>query len=554
MEFNCTIEQLLEFKILFPTEESPNIQKVLSNFSRQQLLNMIVVLGNRYANKSFLEITDFFSDPNYYYEIHARIQTFYPQDQRKYILVSFQVLMELLRYALTIPIEGKEIQDSPQKEYELFKVITYLNQLQSAYQKTPSKLAPLLFISFFLSYTSNVSKEMLKMRIQLQLFSAYHLFKFIEEKSQQDSQLSQLYNHFLSKYGIKSGFEYIRTLFGIIAVSNYELGRIPKDLKIDEDKLLVNSVLDTISLSYDIQFKDIHDVQLQDYRLFRSKPLFRDLGGNYMVYSMEFLIDKLFNSLYFEFIELNKQYNCHVNVSDFFTYQFSELKLFNLLIQQSNPGQLYNEINNSTDETGLTDYILYNDNHTLLFECKDIKINGALIETHDYSVIIDEYKNKLYEKTFKYQNGEKVMLSSPKPIGIGQLVENINNIRQGKYGDHNLPITGIIYPVLVLSDYKILPIGFPYIANDWYCQGLESHNLRENNKPLIIMSFITLIVYSNRFQEDGFDYYFEEYYKYIDSIDRTQPEHYISFDMFMERYAFDLKDFYTLLMSEFHQI
>lgn len=62
MEFNCTIEQLLEFKILFPTEESPNIQKVLSNFSRQQLLNMIVVLGNRYANKSFLEITDFFSD------------------------------------------------------------------------------------------------------------------------------------------------------------------------------------------------------------------------------------------------------------------------------------------------------------------------------------------------------------------------------------------------------------------------------------------------------------------------------------------------------------
>ena len=142
MEFNCTIEQVLEFNILFPDEESPNIQKVLSNFSRQQLLNMIVFLGNNYTNKSFLEITGFFSDPNYYYEIHARIQTFYPQDQRKYILVSFQVLMELLRYALTIPIEGKEIQDSPQKEYELFKVITYLNQLQSAYQKTPSKLAP----------------------------------------------------------------------------------------------------------------------------------------------------------------------------------------------------------------------------------------------------------------------------------------------------------------------------------------------------------------------------------------------------------------------------
>ena len=554
MEFNCTIEQVLEFNILFPDEESPNIQKVLSNFSRQQLLNMIVFWGNKYTNKSFLEITDFFSDPKYYYEIHARIQTFYPQNQRKYILVSFQVLMELLRYALTIPIEGKEIQDSPQKEYELFKVITYLNQLQSAYQKTPSKLAPLLFISFFLSYTSNVSKEMLKMRIQLQLFSAYHLFKFIEEKSQQDSQLSQLYNHFLSKYGIKSGFEYIRTLFGIIAVSNYELGRIPKDLGIDEDELLVNSVLDTISLSYNIQFKDIHDVQLQDYRLFRSKPLFRDLGGNYMVYSMEFLIDKLFNSLYFEFIELNEQYNCHVNVSDFFTYQFSELKLFNLLIQQSNPEHLYNEINNSTDETGLTDYILYNDNHTLLFECKDIKINGALIETHDYSIIIDEYKNKLYEKTFKYQNGEKVMLSSPKPIGIGQLVENINNIRQGKYRDHNLPITGIIYPVLVLSDYKILPIGFPDIANDWYRQGLKLYNLEKNNKPLIVMSFITLIVYSALFHENGFGYYFEEYYKYINSIDKTIPEHYIPFDMFMERYPFNLEDFSALLMSEFSKI
>jgi folylpolyglutamate synthase/dihydropteroate synthase len=121
-----------------------------------------------------------------------------------------------------------------------------------------------------------------------------------------------------------------------------------------------------------------------------------------MVYSIEFLIDKLFNSLYFEFIELNKQYNCHVNVSDFFTYQFSELKLFNLLIQQSNPEHLYNEINNSADETGLTDYILYNDNHTLLFECKDIKINGALIETHDYSVIIDySHKPDALEKVLK---------------------------------------------------------------------------------------------------------------------------------------------------------
>lgn len=555
MEFNCTIEQLLEFKILFPTEESPNIQKVLSNFSRQQLLNMIVVLGNRYANKSFLEITDFFSDPNYYYEIHARIQTFYPQDQRKYILVSFQVLMELLRYALTIPIEGKEIQDSPQKEYELFKVITYLNQLQSAYQKTPSKLAPLLFISFFLSYTSNVSKEMLKMRIQLQLFSAYHLFKFIEEKSQQDSHLSQLYNHFLSKYGIKSGFEYIRTLFGIIAVSNYELGRIPKDLEIDEDKLLVNSVLDTISLSYDIQFKDIHDVQLQDYRLFRSKPLFKDIDGNYMVYSIEFLIDKLFNSLYFEFIELNKQYNCHVDITKFFTYQFSELKLFNLLMQQSHPSKLYNKINNCTNETGLPDYILYKGKHILLFECKDVKINGSLIETHDYSVIIDEYKNKLFEKTFKYnQYGEKVNLSTPKPVGIGQLIENINNIRHGTYEDLNLPVDGEIYPVLVLSDYKILPIGFPDIANDWYRQGLKLYNLEKNNKPLIVMSFITLIVYSALFHENGFGYYFEEYYKYINSIDKTIPEHYIPFDMFMERYPFNLEDFSALLMSEFSKI
>lgn len=554
MEFNCTIEQVLEFNILFPDEESPNIQKVLSNFSRQQLLNRIVFLGNNYTNKSFLEITDFFSDPNYYYEIYARIQKFYPQDQRKYILVSFQILMELLRYALTTPIEVEEIQNPAQKEYELFKVITYLNQLQSAYQKTPSKLAPLLFMSFFLSYTSNVSKKMLKMRIQLQLFAAYHFFKFVEEKSQQDSHLSQLYSLFLSKYGIKNGFEYIRTLFGIIAVSNYELGRIPKDLKIDEDKLLTRSVLDAISLSYDTHFDDIYDKQLQDYRLFRNKPLFKDLDGNYIVYSMEFLIDKLFNSLYFEFLSLNEQYKCHVDVTKFFTYQFSELKLFNLLIQQSNPGQLYNEINNSTDETGLTDYILYNDNHTLLFECKDIKINGALIETHDYSIIIDEFKNKLYEKTFKYQNGEKVMLSSPKPVGIGQLVENINNIRQGKYGNHALPITSKIYPVLVLSDYKILPIGFPEIANDWYCQGLESHNLRENNKPLIIMSFITLIVYSALFHENGFGYYFEEYYKYINSIDKTIPEHYIPFDMFMERYPFNLEDFSALLMSEFSKI
>jgi hypothetical protein len=69
--------------------------------------------------------------------------------------------------------------------------------------------------------------------------------------------------------------------------------------------------------------------------------------------------------------------------------------------------------------------------------------------------------------------------------------------------------------VLILSDYKYIHKGFTHIANQWYKEDLGINYNYQIDKPLIVMSFITLIKYKELFLKNGFEYFFEQYYNEI---------------------------------------
>ena len=66
---------------------------------------------------------------------------------------------------------------------------------------------------------------------------------------------------------------------------------------------------------------------------------------------------------------------------------------------------LQQKYSNKENELGPPDYIIIEKANLILFECKDIRINGEIIEKHDYEAIIKEYRTKLYKKLHK--NKEK---------------------------------------------------------------------------------------------------------------------------------------------------
>ena len=174
-------------------------------------------------------------------------------------------------------------------------------------------------------------------------------------------------------------------------------------------------------------------------------------------------------------------------------------------------------------------------NDVLLFECKDIRISGVVIESHDYEAIINEYKNKLFYKCDKKNKVHR--------IGITQLTGHIESIRKGKFKWCHVNEGANIYPVLVISDYKNVKMGFNVISNEWYQSSLnELEIVNENNKPLIVMSFITLFKYNHLFKKNGFKYYFD---MYINSFSRNQKDiirRYQTFDNFMSQYPYHLYD------------
>lgn len=187
-----------------------------------------------------------------------------------------------------------------------------------------------------------------------------------------------------------------------------------------------------------------------------------------------------------------------------------------------------------TQKNGKADYVLVKDNVSIVMECKDIKILGDVIETHDGVEILEEYKNKLYYETYDTRHGVRRYHDSV-PKGVGQLINYMNQIRTGDPYYEGTQKDSIIYPVLVLSDYKLLQRGLQQIADEWYD---KRRNKSANDKPLIIMSFITLMKSYPLFMVNGFEHYFELYRAYIDSNqNQNNLDRYMSFDEYMQDYG-----------------
>ena len=78
-----------------------------------------------------------------------------------------------------------------------------------------------------------------------------------------------------------------------------------------------------------------------------------------------------------------------------------------------------------------------------------------------------------------------------------------------------------IYPVLVIADNRLLADGLSSLLQRWYNECLLNEGINwDKEKPLILMSPITLLKYKELFIKDGFEKYFEEYYK---TINHAEP-------------------------------
>lgn len=553
MDNEFFVNSILSYRDLFINDKLPNVRAILSVVSRETLLQWVFKLSSTYENCSLDKIFTFFSDDNPYKKIiKTRLRIFEKEKCHncKYVLYTHTTILELLRIIFSISprVQQNNNIDPYKFEFELFKTILYINQKTSnciVSQKDKNNISKLLYIHSLSRH--QIEQNSFHDQFVTQMYLSVMFFKQIEL----DKRYQEIYNLFLERVGIKDWREYVRTIFYISTF--IKINNNSQYIKNQMNLLNIN-VMNYLSIYWKegpIAYSATNEFDRtgnSDYRYFREKPFIKLTKDKYMISNVGFVVDKLFNGLYFDFVNIarSKKNDFAQKIRSFFTEGFIEKTVFATLLKSISNSLHYTISLSDTeckkiDNYSPPDFYLRNQENSvvILFECKDIKINAWVKEQRDMNLIEKHIKNKLLRKTFNITENKEEKVDNPKGVGVGQLVDNMKRIRKQEFKWDRKVFSGIkIYPVLVISDMMLITYGFSQIMNNWY-RDLFPKNIMEN-RPLIVMSLSCLIRYNNLFRNNGFEYYFELYYLFLktNTADNIKGiiKNNMSFDEYMSTY------------------
>ena len=353
-------------------------------------------------------------------------------------------------------------------------------------------------------------------------------YKKLSEFLTNHPQCENARNLFFQKMGIKSMDEYSKTWMSLVVLSmDYQKKKIKAcpifdyySLK-DEDSLISKNVLDNLSIditetiAYNAEDAESRDDNV-DYRTFRSRPLVRIKDGQYLIYSLHLLLERLYSSLFFD---IKDGFN---NAFSFYNKEFVERRLFQpaglaALSKYTSfflPSRVDVEtLNTPIEEKGQPDFYVREDYNIILFECKAIRIKGEVKDKSDITELLDLLKEKLYQST---KNTDKSRKNKKKPedLGVKQLVNQMKLIDIDDFEfDKNIPDEVAYYPVLVLEDTHLVIPGISSIINSWYKDLIDKELPDQMCHPIVVMSINTLIRYQQIFSRFGFHKIFDNYYR-----------------------------------------
>lgn len=524
-----TIQKILEFHDLFPEENDLDVRTLLTKYSREYVVRCCHVLCNNYGNAAFIPDTNntFFSDVStkHISNLNSRILRYFnATGQNKICYCTIKTVLELMRIAFSIPIQ--EFRNDGQKEdseYDLFRSVLMLNeQLMNFSHADQLDLSTLLFSCYYVQ--NDIINQDTKYTFVRQVIHYKRLSEFLTNHPQCKNAL----NLFFQKMGIKSMDEYSKTWMSLVVLSmDYQKKKIKAcpifdyySLK-DEDSLISKNVLDNLSIditetiAYNAEDAESRDDNV-DYRTFRSRPLVRIKDGQYLIYSLHLLLERLYSSLFFD---IKDGFN---NAFSFYNKEFVERRLFQpaglaALSKYTSfflPSRVDVEtLNTPIEEKGQPDFYVREDYNIILFECKAIRIKGEVKDKSDITELLDLLKEKLYQST---KNTDKSRKNKKKPedLGVKQLVNQMKLIDIDDFEfDKNIPDEVAYYPVLVLEDTHLVIPGISSIINSWYKDLIDKELPDQMCHPIVVMSINTLIRYQQIFSRFGFHKIFDYYYR-----------------------------------------
>lgn len=534
---NIEIRRVVEYSHFFVGEKPIDVDAVLRQYDRNTLMRMAIILSCHYGN---LFIPDsrrtLFSDVSdkHISKLNKLFKRFYERSNipegSPIIISTFRTALELWRHIFAIkPEDYKGTIKIEDTELTLFKILLSLNEKLVAFVHNDQdyKLDELLYLNQFL--TNDTNNFDFKRALQPQLYYVYHLIQLCEKNDLMRKASEVLFE----RWGITSWQQYVGTLMYLAnQTEEYRKGQkggvpiinLQKLKEGDQTCLLSSSLVQALSIGEDeyIPYDDPDgrsSEQNIDYKVFRSKPFLRFKNGEYAIINIQLLCERVYNSLYFDFMPL---INGRKGSVGFFDYNkdFVEKILFRKTFFNCLPYKQYTfpSRNDSSkkEEPNEPDFYSRRKSDLIICECKAIKMNGSIRDDGDYHRLLDELHEKIVLKTKNLDPKRKEHKGEPEPIGIGQLLHHIESIDGDTFQwDENIPDEVTYYPIIAFEDVRILQPGLLSILNRWFNEQLAKKKHLEHIscgcQPVMAVSINTLYLYDNLIRNKGITRIIDEF-------------------------------------------
>ena len=527
----CDIIQVVEYHALYPERMLPSIKKVLSSYKRDDLLCMISNLSQKLVNKPFynpqwIGKQEDIDLPRFCFgkcNIDALMSAIYRFERLKcsakydmnYLATVESAILYLMRELISCKEHSVRV-DEQQMEKDVFKCILTANQLsQPSLRLNPftEDSEPELYyaaVAFSQYGIADIIYSDIRQVIVAQTILCIEFFEW----AQKDKKIKPIFDKFCEMYGLNSKWWlYPKSHWEIWLISNGEVGVLDFSQTEFPEHETVKNIMRKSSIDKDAVIRKSDNA---DYKFFRSKPLIKLNDNEYFIYNSTFFIEHIYNSLYFEFNKIASDFFKYEGqeFNKYYTMEFSQKHLLNNSLKDmfSNHYEVVmtetqcveNDKSKDAGNCGAPDFYARTGNVVIIVENKDIRIKDI---KREYGTIKDKL-DVMYECFVTSPEGKRK--------GIRQILRNVTRIRSGEFQkrwDPDCPKDAIIYPLIVVGDYKFSHSGLKNFLEYWQKQQKENDG---NVRPVVLADIATLLLYKTRLKEKGLHKYLEDYYSKAD--------------------------------------
>lgn len=507
-------QKILTFSCVFPDETPKQIEEYLDGIKREELMKMgTIFLGFKNYNSQYSDPADFikmlFSEKNntFLQKASENIQAYINVSPFKIETLQVPYVVSSLKFfefGFNQKIIKGEIKSEEQTEIDVFKAYLLLNEqltepreilVDDVEISLPSHKRTAGRLLYLYLHNNDLNNYELDKLFATQYIRALRFFDFL---SQRDDCVFLL-NEFYLYFGVKDYNEYLTRILPL------QYGIVMREKEAHTD-LIVEATANQSDIDFlnRLTIDHVDLIEGFDFKDLRGNPLYKVTEGHYRLINPPFVIEMLYNGMYWKLKEISNKIPENQKPKDLYglkTLEYSEKFALNSVLKEYFGDRYFQKNGDELDVNydGAPDYYARNSNSILLFESKDIMINAKTKESLDFGDIQKELAEKLYKR--KDGKGKAVM----------QLIKSLLKIltrSQGYDKDYD-PAKIIINPILVVHYRMFNTPGLNKFINHWFQEELlllKKKGLNISNvKPLVIIDMDTLIFNRDHFADGILD-------------------------------------------------